>query len=276
MAAFTIKLKSAEIFNTITLHFPVTISIGNSKILLHTITEFGGLFISFRYYLYLKRKQGDVIEPSNRLWIIIGATLGAFIGSRLIGALENAPAFFRSDNMCFYFYQNKTVLGGFLGGLLGVELIKKFIHENTASGDLFTYPIILALIVGRIGCFSMGIYEETYGLPAKLPWALHLGDSYYRHPVALYEIVFLLLLWITLIQIEKKYTLQNGARFKIFMIAYCLFRFMLDFIKPHYTFNIGLSTIQITSLLGLIYYYRYIIYPKKLIVFPASATAETQ
>ena len=41
---------------------------------------------------------------------------------------------------------------------------------------------------------------------------------------------------------------------KIFMIAYIAFRFMLDFIKPHYTFSVGLSTIQITSLIGLGYY----------------------
>lgn len=233
--------------------------------MLHTITEFAGLFVGFRYYLFLKRKRGDIIEAPNRLSIIIGATLGAFIGSRLIGGLENPAALVQAGNFLFYFYSNKTILGGLLGGLIGVELVKKIIHEETASGDLFTYPIILALIIGRIGCFSMGIYEETYGLPTNLPWGMHLGDSYYRHPVALYEIIFLILLWMALVQIEKKYTLQNGARFKIFMIAYCFFRFMLDFIKPHYTFSIGLSTIQITGLLGLIYYYRYIIHPQKLL-----------
>ncbi|MEO0340958.1 MAG: diacylglyceryl transferase, partial [Bacteroidota bacterium] len=32
------------------------------------------------------------------------------------------------------------------------------------------------------------------------------------------------------------------------------FCFFLDFLKPHYDWPIGLSTIQITSVLGLIYY----------------------
>jgi phosphatidylglycerol:prolipoprotein diacylglycerol transferase len=233
--------------------------------LLHTITEFAGLFIGFRYYLFLKRRKGDVIESSNRLWIIISVTLGAFIGSRLIGALENPPAFMQSKNVFAYFYSNKTIVGGLLGGLAGVELVKKMIKEKNASGDLFTYPLILALVIGRIGCFSMGIYEETYGLATTLPWGMHLGDDQLRHPVCLYEILFLILLWITLAQIEKRYLLLNGVRFKIFMIVYCAFRFMLDFIKPHYTFSIGLSTIQIATLLGLLHYYRYIIHPKKLI-----------
>jgi prolipoprotein diacylglyceryltransferase len=65
----------------------------------------------------------------------------------------------------------------------------------------------------------MGVYEETYGLPTTLPWGVNLGDNIPRHPVCLYEILFLILLWIMLVQTEKRCTLQNGARFKMLMIA---------------------------------------------------------
>jgi phosphatidylglycerol:prolipoprotein diacylglycerol transferase len=111
----------------------------------------------------------------------------------------------------------------------------------------------------------MGVFEETYGTVSTLPWAMNLGDGLLRHPVALYEILFLLILWIAIYQFEKKYALANGARFKIFMMAYLCFRFILDFIKPHYTFNIGLSTIQITCVVGLMYYGRYLLKPSLLI-----------
>lgn len=247
------------------MHFPVEISLGSVNILLHSITEPLGIFIGFRYFLYLRKKQGDAIHSQNRVWILIGAIFGALFGSRLVGGLENVSALMQSSSKLLYFYENKTVLGGFLGGVLGVELVKKIIHEKHTSGDLFTYPMILALIIGRIGCLSMGVHEETYGLPTNLPWGMHLGDSYLRHPVSLYEIIFLILLWIALVQTEKKFLLQPGARFKIFMMAYCVFRFMLDFVKPTYTSILGLSTIQVTALVGLIYYYRYIIDPLKLI-----------
>jgi prolipoprotein diacylglyceryltransferase len=53
---------------------------------------------------------------------------------------------------------------------------------------------MLAMIIGRIGCFLTGIYEETYGIPTDSVFGMHLGDQYLRHPVALYEIV-LILLW---------------------------------------------------------------------------------
>jgi phosphatidylglycerol---prolipoprotein diacylglyceryl transferase len=200
------------------LSFPFYIQVGSSRLLLHAVFEAAAFFIGFRYFLYLKRKQGDIIESSNRIWIIIGAIFGALIGSRLIGGIEDITALQRAANKALYFYQNKTVVGGFIGGLFGVELVKKFIKEKHSSGDLFVYPMILALIIGRIGCFSMGVYEETYGSQTHLPWAINLGDSVPRHPVALYEIIFLITLWISLAQLEKIYLLANGALFKLFMI----------------------------------------------------------
>ncbi|MDX1938440.1 MAG: prolipoprotein diacylglyceryl transferase, partial [Flavihumibacter sp.] len=146
------------------------------------------------------------------------------------------------------------------------ELVKKIIGEKQASGDLFVYPMLLALFIGRIGCFSMGVYEETYGIETTAITGMNLGDGLKRHPVALYEMVFLCLLCFCLIVLDKKIKLENGARFKLFMIAYILFRLFLDFIKPHYTLSVGLSVIQVACILGLLWYAPYIIKPKKLLL----------
>jgi phosphatidylglycerol---prolipoprotein diacylglyceryl transferase len=245
--------------------FPIQLQIGSSSMPLHVLLETAGIFIGFRFFLHLRRKRNDVIDQPNRVWIIIGAIFGALLGARLLGALENPQAWVASENPFLFFYQNKTVVGGFLGGLAGVELIKKYIGEKKASGDLFVFPMILALIIGRIGCFSMGVYEECYGLPTSLPWGMNLGDGSSRHPVTLYEIVFLAMLWIGLQRMQNTMVLENGALFKIFMISYLLFRFALDFIKPHYTLPVGLSTIQVACLLGLLYYLPFILQPKKLL-----------
>ena len=236
------------------MQFPVTIHIGNSTIPLHGVIEFAAYFIGFRYFLYLRKRQADPISANNRTWILIGAIFGSIIGSRLVGGLEDPRQMKMATNVLLYFYRNKTVLGGFLGGLWGVEITKILIGEKHSSGDLFTYPIVLALIIGRIGCFSMGVYEETYGIPTHFFTGMDLGDGIMRHPVALYELFFLILFWLVQIQLEKLVHFSNGARFKIFMIVYLLFRFLLDFIKPHYSFSFGLSTIQITCILGLLYY----------------------
>jgi phosphatidylglycerol---prolipoprotein diacylglyceryl transferase len=245
------------------LKFPFTIEIGTIKILWHVVLETLGLFTGFRCFLYIRKKQKDSIPDGNRIWILIGAIFGAVLGSRLIGGLENPHEMIMSKNILLYFYENKTIVGGFLGGLFGVEVVKNIIGEKQKSGDLFTYPIILGLIIGRIGCFSMGIYEQTYGTSSGLPWAMNLGDGILRHPVALYEIFFLLCTWLALAQFEKNYVLTDGAKFKIFMILYLLFRFILDFIKPHFNFIPGLSIIQLTCIGGLIYYAPFIFNPKR-------------
>jgi len=246
-------------------NFPVVIHIGSFSVTLHAVMETLAFFLGFRYFLFLRKKQGDLYSSSSRVWVIIGAIFGALIGSRLIGSLERPQEILLTNNLADYIYNNKTVVGGFLGGLFGVELTKKIIGEKKASGDLFVYPMILALVIGRIGCFSMGVYEETYGVETGLPWGMNLGDGMLRHPATIYEIFFLLFLWISLRKVHKKRSLENGALFKLFMIAYLAFRFCLDFIKPAYFLFLGLTTIQLTCLAGLIYYLPFILQPKKLI-----------
>ena len=172
-----------------------------------------GIFIAFRYYLYLKRKAGDDIPSENRTWIIIAATLGAVLGARVLGALENIPEWAASTHKLQYFWGNKTLVGGLLGGLFSVEGVKVLIKEKRRSGDLFVFPLLLGMIIGRLGCFSAGIEEETYGLPSRLPWAMDLGDGILRHPVTLYEIIFLLLLWIVLAILKSRAQLCIGCSF---------------------------------------------------------------
>ncbi len=49
-----------------------------------------------------------------------------------------------------YFFASKTIVGGLLGGILGVEIAKKLVGIKHSSGDLFCFPIILGIMIGRI------------------------------------------------------------------------------------------------------------------------------
>ncbi len=113
---------------------------------------------------------------------------------------------------------------------------------------------MLAIIIGRIGCFLTGIHEETYGIPTDSVFGMHLGDQYLRHPVALYEIVFLFGLWMVLKYIQKQKKYPSGFLFQIFMLSYFIFRFFLDFIKPRVEIAGSLGTIQLTCICVIIYY----------------------
>ena len=247
--------------------FPIEIHIGAAHISLHIIFETLAFAIGFRYFQYLRREHSDYMSDQTRIRILIGAIFGAFIFSRLLGALENPTEWINATHPLLYLFASKTIVGGLLGGLWGVEIAKLMIGEKRSSGDLFTYPLILAMIIGRIGCFTSGITEPTYGHVTTSYLGMDLGDGLMRHPVALYEIFFLAGLWLLLWLLQYNRPLESGLPFKLFMISYLVFRFLIDFIKPANVIAMGLSSIQLACLIGLLYYTRTIVKYKLYYVF---------
>jgi phosphatidylglycerol:prolipoprotein diacylglycerol transferase len=227
------------------------------QINIHLILEYLAFFIAFRYYVFLKKNAQDSIPKTNRLWIILGASIGAFLGSRIFGFLEN-PILPGTMKSLLYAMNSKTIMGGLFGGLLGVELAKKCIGEKHSSGDLFVFPIILGIFIGRIGCFLSGTNEFTYGKATTFFLGMDLGDNLKRHPIALYELIFLALLFLFLWNLRKR-QLKSGLLFQYFMICYFTFRFFIEFIKPNSFLLYGLSTIQILCLTCLLYYHKTIL-----------------
>lgn len=235
--------------------------------------ELLSFFIGYRYYVYLRKRSQDKISDHHRLLIIAGAAAGALLGSRALSLFEDPHSFFNAKNKLLFFFGNKTIIGGMLGGLIGVEFTKKLIGVKTSSGDLMTFPILLALIIGRIGCFAEGLLENTYGKATAFFAGIDFGDGVKRHPLQLYEITTLIFLWLAIGLTERKFVLKDGSRFKLFMAFYLLQRFAFEFLKPNVFLVAGLSSIQLACLAGMIYYWKVFFRPGSLVeVSPASAT----
>ncbi len=232
----------------------------------HLIFEIAAFFLGFRYYLFLRKRSGDSINEHNRVWIIVGATAGALIGSRLLGAFEDPHAIdWSSWKSIFVAFNNKSIVGGLFGGTLFVELVKKILKEKQRSGDLFVFPTLFALIIGRIGCFLTALEDHTAGGPTRLPWGIDYGDGIYRHPLPLYEIIFLGLTFFILWKLKTKETLASGSLFKLMMIIYFIYRFFNEFLKDDFQYFGMLSAIQIVCIAGLIYYANVIFQPRHLL-----------
>ncbi|MCW5924780.1 MAG: prolipoprotein diacylglyceryl transferase [Saprospiraceae bacterium] len=258
------------------MQYPLELHIGTATLSAHLLFEMLSYTLGYRLYAWQRARSQDPISDENRWWIFIGAAAGALLGSHLLGILEN-PEHFSQLNLLAWM-SNKTIVGGLLGGLAGVEITKKIIGVTPSSGDLMTYPLILGLAIGRLGCHFAGLTDGTHGLPSSLPWAIDFGDGIPRHPVNFYEIIFLTALagFIFLLEnkgnarlskfqkLEKSDLLANGARFKIFLIGYLIWRFFVEWLKPVYVSPFGLSTIQLACLVGLFYYRKTIFYPKTL------------
>src|SRR5947207_2720924 len=133
--------------------FPLDIHIGALTIPSHPIFETLAFFIGYRFYLHLKRKRlREPLSPNTEWWIIVGMAAGAFIGSRLVAASEN-PALFMSSPTWLYYIGGKTIAGAIAGAIAGVEIAKKILGVKRRTGDLFVYPLIFGIVIGRIGCF---------------------------------------------------------------------------------------------------------------------------
>jgi phosphatidylglycerol---prolipoprotein diacylglyceryl transferase len=153
----------------------------------------------------------------------------------------------------------KTIVGGLLGGIAAVELVKVWIHEQRSTGDLFAIPLCVGMAVGRIGCFLGGLPDHTYGTATRLPWGVDFGDGVRRHPTQLYEVIALVLiaLWVRSAHARLlSGRLVRGDLFRGFMTFYLLFRLAVDIIKPEEHPYFGLSGIQLACSLGLLYYAR--------------------
>ena len=211
--------------------------------LVHTAFEIAGSAAGVLLYGVLRRREGDVIHDRSRLHVLVGAAIGALLGARFL-AWISAP-----ELTLAAFFAGKTIVGGLLGGLIGVEITKKLIGVRTSTGDLFVYPLIVAMIIGRIGCFLSGPADQTHGLPTSLPWGIAVGDGIPRHPVALYEIAFLIAI-VPLLRGKR----APGDRFRMFMLAYLTFRLLVDYLKPYPAPVYGFTPIQWACMAGMAYY----------------------
>ena len=219
----------------------------------HPVFETLAYAAGFAAYRLMRARRGDVLPEPQRWTIIAAAALGALVGARLLGIAEQWPtvlAAWRAHKVFALLIApgGKTIVGGLLGGWIGVEAVKLATGIRTRTGDLFAVPLCVGIAVGRVGCFIAGLADDTFGKPTSLPWAVNLGDGIGRHPVQVYEIIFLICLG-TLLARRAQY--REGARFRIFMAAYLGWRFLIDFIKPQ-PLMAGLNVIQWACIAGIL------------------------
>ncbi|MEN3339929.1 MAG: phosphatidylglycerol---prolipoprotein diacylglyceryl transferase [Acidobacteriota bacterium] len=232
--------------------FPVYLHIGGLTIHPHWIFESLGYAVGLYWSYRSRRRIGDVVDPRSRRAVTIAALVGGLIGSRLSAAFEEPLRLSSGGAGLEFLFSGKTIVGGLVGGIIAVELVKWLRGVTTATGDLFTLPLILGIAIGRIGCFLSRLDDQSYGIATSLPWGVDLGDGIRRHPTQLYEIAFLAALVATLLSLWERLRV-TGDRFKLFIVSYLGFRLLVDFLKPGVRLG-GLTTIQWICIAAIAFY----------------------
>jgi len=216
---------------------------------LHPLFEVLAYAVGYQLYRRSRQRSGDFLPDEQRWIVIAAAAIGALLGSRILGVLEQAP---RLTITWHTFLQpgGKTIVGGLLGGWIAVEITKRLRGIHSRTGDLFAIPLCIGIAIGRIGCFLAGLSDDTYGIPTSAPWGVDFGDGIPRHPTQLYEILFLIALAFLLHRYNQR-PHPEGSTFRLFLSAYLTWRLLIDFIKPQ-PLIYGLNLIQWACVAGLL------------------------
>lgn len=194
----------------------------------------------FAVYRYNTR---GMTEQSGHLFpILLAAFLGGVIGAKLPIILMNL----RFGLSWQTILAGRTIVGGLIGGTLGVLLIKKKLGIQGRYGNLIAPPVALGMAIGRIGCLLSAC---CYGKPTTLPWGMNFGDGIARHPTQLYELLFCLSAFVLLQRARN--TAPPGSLLTRFFLAYFVFRFLEEFIRP-YARVAGLTPFQWICIAGIL------------------------
>ncbi len=236
------------------MNFPVYFRLGPLHLHAHWVFESLAYLAGFRFYLWSRRRSGDVITNDRRLWVVAAAIAGAALGSKILNLLNDPVLLGQNWNNPYFLMGGKTIVGGLIGGLIAVEWTKRRIGVTARTGDLFAIPLCYGIAIGRVGCFLAGLEDGTYGVATNLPWGVNFGDGVRRHPTQLYEVIWLGLLALWLYRLGRR-PRRQGDVFKGFMFGYFAFRLPVDFIKQGSAMA-GLTGIQWACVAMLIYYGR--------------------
>ena len=218
--------------------------------------EWGGVKI-FSYPLFVGMAWGlayrmclvsdSLMEQGSFQGLFWGTFLFSWLGAKSVFLLVSGR--FSDYWSMFDFWSGGGFIfyGGLFFGFAYIVvysfILGKFPQERLAW---LLPPLALGHALGRMGCFFAGC---CYGTVCELPWAIYLHGAT-RHPVPLYEAVFLVFLSIASYKLLKK-KVGHWKMVGFYFAMYAVGRFILEFYRGDMARGIyfqGLSLSQIFSM----------------------------
>jgi phosphatidylglycerol:prolipoprotein diacylglycerol transferase len=193
------------------------------------------------------RRRGQV-RPET-LIVATGALVGGAIGMRLSGWARHLDLSANPTFIEAWQYGSRSILGGLTGAYVGVLIFKRAIRYEVRTGDLFAPAAAIGMAIGRVGC----LLTEAPGRPTSLPWGIHAPASVPScpgcvaglpmHPSFVYEIAFQAAAFAALLWLRSRIT-APGELFVLYVTAYAIFRFLVEFTRANETVWLGLTRPQ--------------------------------
>jgi len=213
-------------------------------------------------------------EPGVVLDILIPVVVLGIIGARLYHVFTHPGDYFYPGadlGKVFAIWEGgNAIFGSLLGGAVGAWIGCRWTGIRFWTfADALAPALLFAQAVGRLGNW---FNQELFGLPTDLPWGLQidsgnkaipvgLPDGTLFQPLFLYEIIWNVIGVVLLVLIERKFHLQWGKLFALYLIWYGVGRSYLESIRidPSEFSLLGIPTnvwaAFVAVVLGLVIFY---------------------
>ena len=195
---------------------------------------------------YEAKRQHRATEAILR--VSLGALAGGMLGAKLSMLAFLGPATFIKD-LPYLWYSGQAWTGAFFGGYLGVILVKRWNSIEYSTGDIFAPALPIAQAIGRLGNLLGG---DPFGLPSTLPWAI-MQNGVRRQPSALYELILDVILFLVIWRLRDKMP-QPGDLFRLYVVGYCSFRFLVDFTRADPRVLLGFTLVQVLYAITIVWF----------------------
>ena len=191
-----------------------------------------------------KRLARRGAESGVVLDIIIWAVPLGIIGARFYHVFTHVGDYFYPGanpwDVFAIWDGGNALYGSLLGGAVGAYIgCRRTGIRFWSFADALAPAMLVAQAIGRLGNY---FNHELFGLPPTLPWGLQieatnskfpatLPDGTLFHPLFLYEIIWNLVGVAILLLLERRFRLQWGRLFALYLIWYGLGRSWLEAIR---------------------------------------------
>ncbi len=208
-----------------------------------------GIIVSTLLWSLVIRRRPEGSDSRVPL-IYLCALIGAVVGAKALYVAAEGWLDLRDPSLAWHdifrrWLVGKTILGALFGGYAAVEIAKKLLGYDKATGDLFALVVPVGLMLGRVGCFIQGCCLGRVCEPAW--YALRDAQGVPRWPAVPLEFGFnaLFLIFAGVAWSKRAFAHQL---FHVYLMAYGIFRFAHEFERDTPRFWGLVSGYQIAAL----------------------------
>lgn len=219
-----------------------TLQLGPLNIRIYALCIIAGIIAAVLLTNYRLTKRGA------ERWVVIDIALIAvplgIIGARIYHVLTHPDFYFGADKNLFEVFAiwngGIAIFGSLIGGAIGAWLGCRWTGIRFWTfADALAPGLLLAQAFGRFGNW---FNQELFGLPTDLPWGLEIDSSNPAfppglapgtlfHPTFLYEVIWNGLGVLVLLWVGRRFRLQWGRLFGVYLIWYCSGRIVWESIR---------------------------------------------